>query len=155
MAPTNLAAVLTATTFFDADQIQSSYDTFSFIGFLRSKSQPGMVDSKCVLFIPRLVSAIAMPPAPTFNVSHHRTTVGVSPTPTSSGSSALAGGLSAMLGSTMTGWISASPVETLVARACDPSLSEPPYPVHLELAEYINKKKANTYVRSDSGLVDT
>ena len=51
-----------------------------------------------------------------------------------------------MLGGSMNGWISASPVETLVARACDPSLSEPPFPVHLELAEYINKKKANTYV---------
>jgi len=109
-----------------------------------------MVDSKCVLFVPHLVSATAMPPTPTFNVSHHRTTVGVSPTPTSSGSPALTGGFSAMLGSTMNGWISASPVETLVARACDPSLSEPPYPVHLELAEHINKKKANTYVSSVS-----
>jgi len=44
------------------------------------------------------------------------------------------------------GWVSVSPVELLVQRACDPSLSEPPYPVHVELAEYINTKKANTYV---------
>src|SRR5258708_6053354 len=91
-----------------------------------------------------------MPPAPVFNVSHHRTTGGASSTSVSSGSSSLAGGFSAMLGSTMNGWISTSPVETLVARACDPSVPEPPYPVHLELAEHINKKKANTYVRSGS-----
>lgn len=45
---------------------------------------------------------------------------------------------------TGTGWVSLSPVEILVQRACDPSLSEPPYPVHVELAEYINTKKANT-----------
>lgn len=117
--------------------------------------QSGVVDSKGVLFVPRLDSATAMPPAPTFNVSHHRTTAGVQSTSSEPGPSVLAGGLSAMLGSTMNGWISASPVETLVARACDPSISEPPYPVHLELAEYINKKKANTYVCSSSALVDT
>jgi len=42
------------------------------------------------------------------------------------------------------GWTSASPVEVLVQRACDPSLHEPPYAVHVELAEHINNKKANT-----------
>ena len=43
------------------------------------------------------------------------------------------------------GWSSVSPVEVYVNRACDPSLHEPNYAVHLELAEYINQKKANTY----------
>lgn len=42
------------------------------------------------------------------------------------------------------GWINVSPVEVLVQRACDPSLTEPPYPIHVELAELINTKKANT-----------
>ena len=41
-------------------------------------------------------------------------------------------------------WISASPVQVYVQRACDPSLPEPNYAINLELAEYINKKKANT-----------
>ncbi|KAF8233860.1 VHS-domain-containing protein [Tricholoma matsutake] len=40
-------------------------------------------------------------------------------------------------------WIRASPIETLVTRACDPSLHEPNYAIHLEVAEYINTKKAN------------
>jgi len=39
---------------------------------------------------------------------------------------------------------SASPVEVYVQRACDPSLHEPNYSLNLELAEYINQKKANT-----------
>lgn len=43
-------------------------------------------------------------------------------------------------------WVSASPVEVLVQGACDPALHEPNYAVHLELAEYINTKKANTCV---------
>jgi hypothetical protein len=42
------------------------------------------------------------------------------------------------------GWIGLSPIETLVQRACEPSLGEPPYNLHIELAEYINSKKANT-----------
>jgi len=42
------------------------------------------------------------------------------------------------------GWISVSPVEVLIQRACDPIIHEPNYTVHLELAEYINNKKANT-----------
>jgi len=41
-------------------------------------------------------------------------------------------------------WISVSPVEVYVQRACDPALHEPNYAVHLELAEHINTKKANT-----------
>ncbi|KAF8342818.1 uncharacterized protein EI90DRAFT_2902548 [Cantharellus anzutake] len=39
---------------------------------------------------------------------------------------------------------SASPVEVYVYRACDPSLPEPNYALNLELAEYLNTKKANT-----------
>ena len=42
-----------------------------------------------------------------------------------------------------TSW-SASPVEVYVQRACDPSLHEPNYALNLELADYINQKKANT-----------
>lgn len=34
----------------------------------------------------------------------------------------------------------------LVMRACSPHLAEPNYALHLEVAEYINQKKANTYV---------
>ncbi|GJJ15560.1 hypothetical protein Clacol_009838 [Clathrus columnatus] len=37
-----------------------------------------------------------------------------------------------------------SPVANLAYRACDPTLHEPNYAVQLELADYINKKKANT-----------
>ncbi|KAF6752807.1 VHS domain-containing protein [Ephemerocybe angulata] len=40
-------------------------------------------------------------------------------------------------------WTKASPIEVLVTRACDPSLPEPNYASHLEVAEYINSKKAN------------
>lgn len=47
---------------------------------------------------------------------------------------------------TTASWIRASPIETLVTRACDPSLHEPNYAIHLEVAEYINTKKANKYV---------
>ncbi|KAH7097948.1 hypothetical protein BKA62DRAFT_623276 [Auriculariales sp. MPI-PUGE-AT-0066] len=42
------------------------------------------------------------------------------------------------------GWTSVSPVEVYVQRACEPSLHEANYAVHLELAEHINAKKANT-----------
>jgi ADP-ribosylation factor-binding protein GGA len=48
-----------------------------------------------------------------------------------------------MLGSS-TNWLKISPVEVLITRACDPSVHEPNYAVHLEVAEYINNKKANT-----------
>ena len=52
-----------------------------------------------------------------------------------------------MLGST-TNWLKISPIEVLVTRACDPSMHEPNYAIHLEVAEYINTKKANTYVKT-------
>lgn len=45
-------------------------------------------------------------------------------------------------------WLSVSQIEVLVTRACEPSLHEPNYALHLEVAEYINNKKANTYVLS-------
>ncbi|KAJ9094279.1 hypothetical protein QFC21_006105 [Naganishia friedmannii] len=41
-------------------------------------------------------------------------------------------------------WASVSPVEVLVERATDPMMAEPNYAINLELAEYINNKKANT-----------
>jgi len=44
---------------------------------------------------------------------------------------------------TTSNWLRASPIEILVTRACDPSLHEPNYAIHLEVAEYINSKKAN------------
>ncbi|KAJ7472246.1 VHS domain-containing protein [Mycena galericulata] len=41
-------------------------------------------------------------------------------------------------------WVSTTtPIELLVTRACDPSLHEPNYATHLEVAQYINEKKAN------------
>ncbi|KAJ6466998.1 VHS domain-containing protein [Mycena sanguinolenta] len=41
-------------------------------------------------------------------------------------------------------WATAtSPIELLVSRACDASLHEPNYALHLEVATYINDKKAN------------
>lgn len=44
-------------------------------------------------------------------------------------------------------WASAaSQVELLISRACNPSLSDPNYALNLEVADYINQKKANTYV---------
>lgn len=58
------------------------------------------------------------------------------------------GGLSSSWMAGTAGWMNVSPVETLVQRACDPSLGEPPYQIHVELAELINTKKANTYVPS-------
>ncbi|KAI4523146.1 VHS-domain-containing protein [Schizophyllum commune Loenen D] len=44
---------------------------------------------------------------------------------------------------TMSSWMRTSPIEILITRACDPSLPEPNYALHLEVAEYINQKKAN------------
>ncbi|KAL1745909.1 VHS domain-containing protein [Schizophyllum fasciatum] len=44
---------------------------------------------------------------------------------------------------TMSSWMRTSPIEILVTRACDPSLPEPNYALHLEVADYINQKKAN------------
>lgn len=46
-------------------------------------------------------------------------------------------------------WASAaSQVELLISRACNPSLSDPNYALNLEVANYVNEKKANTYVRN-------
>ncbi|KAJ7489456.1 VHS-domain-containing protein [Mycena latifolia] len=36
-----------------------------------------------------------------------------------------------------------TPIDLLVSRACDASLHEPNYALHIEVAEYINEKKAN------------
>lgn len=43
-------------------------------------------------------------------------------------------------------WLRASQLEVLVTRACDPSLPEPNYALHIEVADHINTKKANTSV---------
>ena len=43
-------------------------------------------------------------------------------------------------------WTKTTPIEVLVQRACDPSQHEPNYALHLEVAEYINTKKANKCV---------
>ncbi|ETW75322.1 hypothetical protein HETIRDRAFT_461277 [Heterobasidion irregulare TC 32-1] len=40
-------------------------------------------------------------------------------------------------------WINASPLEVLISRATAASLHEPNYALHLEVADYINQKKAN------------
>ncbi|KAJ3847611.1 VHS domain-containing protein [Lentinula lateritia] len=45
---------------------------------------------------------------------------------------------------TTSSWTRVSPLEVLITRACDPSLHEPNYAAHIEVAEYINNKKANT-----------
>lgn len=41
-------------------------------------------------------------------------------------------------------WASLSPIDALVERATDPMMPEPNFAVNLELAEYVNSKKANT-----------
>ncbi|KAF9233569.1 hypothetical protein BU15DRAFT_53692 [Melanogaster broomeanus] len=41
-------------------------------------------------------------------------------------------------------WFKISRLEVLITNACDPSLPEPNYAHHLEIAEFINTKKANT-----------
>jgi len=44
-------------------------------------------------------------------------------------------------------WASAaSEVESLISRACNPTLPDPNYALNLEVADHINQKKANTYV---------
>ncbi|KAF8132833.1 VHS domain-containing protein [Boletus edulis] len=43
-----------------------------------------------------------------------------------------------------TPWFKASRLEVLITNACDPGLPEPNYAHHLEIAEYMNTKKANT-----------
>ncbi|KAG1814754.1 VHS domain-containing protein [Suillus subaureus] len=47
-------------------------------------------------------------------------------------------------GSNGTAWFRASKLEMLTQNACDPTLHEPNYAIHLEIAELINTKKANT-----------
>ncbi|KAI6032709.1 VHS-domain-containing protein [Pisolithus orientalis] len=49
-----------------------------------------------------------------------------------------------MLGQTASPWFKASRLEILITNACDPSAHEPNFAHHLEIAEYINIKKANT-----------
>ncbi|KAH9918762.1 VHS-domain-containing protein [Epithele typhae] len=39
-----------------------------------------------------------------------------------------------------------SQLEVLITRACNPTMGEPNYAAHLEVADYINQKKANTHV---------
>ncbi|KAF8184829.1 VHS domain-containing protein [Pholiota molesta] len=39
------------------------------------------------------------------------------------------------------GWMKVSQLEVLITRACEPSLHEPNYALHLEVAEYINQKR--------------
>ncbi|EIM79650.1 VHS-domain-containing protein [Stereum hirsutum FP-91666 SS1] len=47
-------------------------------------------------------------------------------------------------GSPGANWLRASPLEILITRATTASMPEPNYAIHLEVAEYINQKKANT-----------
>ncbi|RDX54566.1 VHS-domain-containing protein [Lentinus brumalis] len=50
-----------------------------------------------------------------------------------------------MLSAASPSWLSnVSQVEVLITRACNPTMGEPNYALHLEVAEYINQKKANT-----------
>ncbi|KAF5392386.1 hypothetical protein D9757_001561 [Collybiopsis confluens] len=61
--------------------------------------------------------------------------------PTGSGSSSWP---SSFASSSMNPLARISPLEVIITRACDPSLPEPNYAAQLEVAEYINQKKANT-----------
>ncbi|KAI0674356.1 hypothetical protein C8Q78DRAFT_1014369 [Trametes maxima] len=49
-----------------------------------------------------------------------------------------------MFPSTSAGWPNVSQLELLITRACNPGLGEPNYALHLEVADHINQKKANT-----------
>ncbi|KAG6331345.1 hypothetical protein ID866_7748 [Astraeus odoratus] len=49
-----------------------------------------------------------------------------------------------MLGQSASPWFKASRLEILITNACDPSIHEPNYAHHLEIAEHINTRKANT-----------
>lgn len=42
--------------------------------------------------------------------------------------------------------LATSQVELLISRACNPTLLDPNYALNLEVADYINQKKSNTYV---------
>ena len=43
-------------------------------------------------------------------------------------------------------WQAESPLKVLISRATYPSQPEPNYALNIEVAEYVNQKKANTYV---------
>ncbi|KAI0746834.1 VHS domain-containing protein [Daedaleopsis nitida] len=50
-----------------------------------------------------------------------------------------------MLSASSSGWITnVSQLEILITRACNPTMGEPNYALHLEVADHINQKKANT-----------
>ncbi|KAI0646354.1 hypothetical protein C8Q79DRAFT_1000702 [Trametes meyenii] len=49
-----------------------------------------------------------------------------------------------MFPSTSAAWSNVSQLEVLITRACNPGLGEPNYALHLEVADHINQKKANT-----------
>ncbi|PVG03878.1 VHS-domain-containing protein [Serendipita vermifera] len=85
-------------------------------------------------------------PGGSYNVSHQRQVMGSMGASSSGSQGNPFGGPGGPGVSWMAnnGWLSVSPVEALVQRACDPSLSEPPYQVHVELSELIANKKANT-----------
>ena len=56
-----------------------------------------------------------------------------------------------MLSASNAAWMSnVSQLEVLITRACSPTMGEPNYALHLEVAEHINQKKANTYVAHPS-----
>ena len=46
-----------------------------------------------------------------------------------------------------------NPLQILISRAVDPYKHEPDYAAHLEVAEYINTKKANTCVSDVISIV--
>ena len=48
-----------------------------------------------------------------------------------------------------------SQIEVLITRACNPTMGEPNYALHLEVADHINQKKANTYVITIYAIVLT
>ncbi|KAH9852581.1 VHS domain-containing protein [Lenzites betulinus] len=49
-----------------------------------------------------------------------------------------------MLSASSSTWSNVSQLELLISRCCNPILGEPNYAYHLEVAEHINQKKANT-----------
>ena len=115
---------------------------------VQSRWEPNNAPTLCAYQPRRALLILAeMPPPPTgFNVSHQRQAMGGGGSSGSHSPPLGSGWQGAMMAASGSGWMGASPVDILVHRACDPSLSEPPYQVHVELAELINKKKANTYV---------
>ncbi|KAI0047884.1 VHS-domain-containing protein [Auriscalpium vulgare] len=52
--------------------------------------------------------------------------------------------MAAMWNNTPANWVRASPLEILISRATSATLPDSNYALHLEVAEYINQKKANT-----------